>query len=511
MKIFLSGTEAREALARGAEKLAGAVSSTIGPYGQNWFIEKGNKVSNDGVSIAREIFLKDEFENRGVVALREAAIKTNDEAGDGTSTATLLAWHIYKACSKFLAKVGVMAKKTPSELIRQIEDERAEVTAKLVSMATPIETKEQLINSATVSVEDAILGNLIGEAQWTLGKEGRLLAEETAEKTHSVERVNGVLIDNGFGTSGVMNNFEKQSLEVEDVAVVLTSYSIKDINDWQKVMALCETVVKTGQTKVVIIARAWTDETIRFCLANINNKQGGMKIYPLNAPYVDMTARMKDLESVLGARFIDSEVDSLDEMYISDVGFAKKITAQRFEAIITGITDDKSKKRIAKRVEELKAQLKGSVSDFEKKNLSARISQLENGFAKVKVGSDSEMERKRLFDKVEDAVNAVRAAYQEGTVPGAGLAFKQIAETLPDTYLLKQPLMELNRQIMSSAPADFVVEDWVRDPVKVLRIALEKACVAAAAFATAAGVVCEERPKQIDEMLKLRGGQTNNE
>jgi chaperonin GroEL len=498
-KIIKIGVDAREGLTIGARKLSDAVGRTIGPFGENFYLDKGNTVTNDGVTVARAIELTNEIENRGATAIREAAIKTVDEVGDGTSTAIVLAYAIYDEASRYLSDATTKGKKSGSELVRQIETERKEITEKLVAMATPIDTKEQLIASALVAVEDKELATLIGGSQWDLGKDGYLLAEETAERASSVEKVNGIRIDNGFGTSQIINNQEKQMLEVEDTRILLTSYTIKDVKDWQHIMAIFDQVAKDGSLTLTVIARAWTDETIAYCLQNI---QKGAKIYPLSAPYTDMQERFKDLAAVLGAKFYDSENSRLKDLVLSDLGFAKKVSARRFDAIITGKDDAWTKDRIATRVKELEDKRTGSQSDFEKKQLNERISQLKNGFAIIKVGSPSDMERKRLYDKAEDAVNAVRAALQEGTVKGAGLAFKEIADQLPDTYLLKRPLQEVYKQIMSLAPSDFVVEEFVRDPVKVLRVALEKACAAAASFATAGGVITVEFPKPLDELLK---------
>ena len=500
-KIIAIGVEARNKLTKGAQILAEAVSSTLGPYGANFFLEKGHRPTNDGVKIAREMSLTDEVENLGMFALREAAIKTNDEVGDGTTTAITLAWSIYKEASRFLSKDGVVGKKTPAELVKQIEKERKEITEKLKEQSVTITTKEELINSARVAVEDRDLGDLIGSAQWELGKDGLLLAEETAERESSVERVKGIRIDNGFGTSQLVNNVEKQTLEVDDTKILLTTITIKDIvNDWQKVGRLVESAAKSGSSRVTIIARAWSDDTIRACLENIN--KGAVKIYPISAPYTDMQERMKDLQAVLGGEFYDSENSTLDDLRVDGLGQAQKVVARRYDAIFTGKNDVLTQARIQKRVAELKEKLTGSASEFEKKSIQERIAQLENGFSLVKVGSPSDMERKRLYDKAEDAVNAVRAAFQEGTVKGAGLAFKEISESLPDDYLLKRPLLSIYEQIKSSAPSDFVIEDWVRDPAMVLRVALEKACAAAASFATAGGAIVQEEPKPLDMLLK---------
>lgn len=510
--ITENSIEARKLLSTGAKKLADAVGSTLGPFGQNWFLEKGDAPTNDGVSIAREFHLSNEVENKGVKAIRESAIKTVEEVGDGTSSVIVFANAVYERLSKQLGKEGVMGSKKPAELKRQLMKEKEEVIELLKAQSTPIETVEQLIDSAIVSTEDKDLGKLIGEAQFQLGPSGYLLAEETAERTSSVEITKGIRIDNGFGTSGVINNQEKQTLEVEDTRIILTSYSIKDIGDWQKVMKICDTLWKTtkgdnvASFPITIIARAWTDQTINFCLQNINK---GAKIYPLSAPYVNMQERFKDLEAVLGGRFIDSESSDLEDIQLSDVGLAKKVVARRYDALITGSNDPQTQERINKRVEELKEQLEGEQSDFAKKQLAERIAQLTNGFGIIKVGSPSDMERKRLFDKAEDAVNAVRVAFQEGTVKGGGLAFKEIAETLPDDYLIKRPLMSIYEQIMANAPSDFIIEDWVRDPVKVLVTVLERGCESAVAIAGAGGAIVNEVPKGLNEMFQKQLAQNN--
>lgn len=515
-KIIKTGVEGRLELAKGAKALADAIGSTMGPFGSNFFLEKNERPTNDGISIAREFNLQDEVQNKGVKAIREAAEKTVMEVGDGTSSVIVFANAVYDKLSKSLSKEGVMGAK-PIELKLKLMKEKEEVLTKLQAMVTPITTAEQLIDSATVSVEDPDMGKIIGESQWQLGPEGYLLAEETAERTSSVEITKGIRIDNGFGTSQVINNQEKQTLEVEDSKIILTSFAIKNIQDWQKVMKICELIWRQGKTKqdspvnmvpITIIARAWTDETVNYCLQNINK---GAKIYPLSAPYINMQERFKDLQAVLGGRFIDSESADLEDLQLSDVGFAKKVVARRYDALITGTNDTITQERINKRVEELKQQLEGEQSDFAKKALTERIAQLTNGFGIVKVGSPSDMERKRLFDKVEDGVNAVRVALQGGTVKGAGLAFKEIADTLPDTYLIKRPLYSIYETIMANSPSDFVIEDWVRDPFLVLKAVLDRGCESASALATAGGAIVNELPKGLNEVFQkqLAQGQNN--
>lgn len=501
-KILVTGVEARKKLTEGARKLSEAVMITLGPFGRNFFIQKGNKVTSDGVTVAREVVLDDEIEELGASAIREAAVRTVDQVGDGTTTAVTLAWHIYQSASKYLSRDAVLGQKTPSEVVEQIEREKNEVIEKLIKMAKPVETKEELIESASIASANRDLGTLIGTTQWELGKEGILLAEKSAERTSSVDRVHGIKIDNGFGTSQVVTNHEKQTLEVEDAKVLLTTHSIKTLEDFQKVMEVAKVVVKGGQAKLVVIARAWTDETIFYCLKNIN--EGSVKIYPISAPYENMTEKMKDIKAVLGGTFFDSDSKDLNAVDFYDLGDVKRLSAKRMEAIITGKEGAMTNARIQTRVQELKDELKGSVSEFDKTHLTGRISQLLDGFAIINVGSNFTPERARLFDRAEDAIGATRAAFQEGTVPGAGLALKEVSDSLPNDSILKAPLKEVYLRITNSAPKDWKIKDSVRDPLKVLRIALENACVAAASFATAEGASAFKTPSDLEEMFKGR-------
>lgn len=499
-KVIKIGTEARMELIKGADFLADAVKSTLGPFGLNFFLEKGNRVTNDGATVAREIEVEDEIQQRGVVGLREATLKTNDEVGDATTTATLLAQAILKEASKYLPdEKSIIGKKTPSELLRMIDSEYKYVEALLKEMATPITTEEELIKSAIVSVEDENLGRIIGSAQWELGPDGILIAEETLDPECSVEMVQGIRIDNGLGSSISINNQEKGALEVSDVKIILTSHTIQTLEPLHEIMS---TLHKNGARSLVIVARAFTTEAIMECMAHV---QKGYPIYPINAPYTDMNEVMKDLAAVLGGRFINVEESPLDSIQLSDVGYAKKVLGKRYSSILAGHNDDPSiKQRVEERVGELQEALKGTLSVFERRNLEARVAQLTTGIGIVKVGASSDMARKRLQDKAEDCVNAVRHAYKTGTVPGAGLAYKAASDELDEGSILKRPLYAVYEQIMSTAPEGFVIEDWVRDPLKVVVVALEKACSVAGNFATAHGASApkNEEAKYVKEVKK---------
>lgn len=490
-RIVVTGAEARKRIVKGALFLSDTVKQTLGPWGTNALFEKGSRITNDGVSIAREIQLKDEIEHLGARKIQEVASKTNDEVGDGTTTAITIAGAILKEATEYFAKdeTTITNTKSTADVVAQIEAERKEITEKLVAMATPITSEEQLVNVATVSVEDKTLGELIGKAQWELGAEGYLLAVEVNERECSVERVNGIRIDNGFGTSMFINNPEKEALELEDARVVITNHTIQSILPLKAVM---EQLSKMGVNKVALVARGFTTEAIQECAKNI---AAGFHIAPINAPYTDQAELMGDMAAILGGTFINSEARSLDSIQISDIGFAKEIVAKRYYATFTGQVDEEATTRISDRVENLEKKLEGTTSDFEKRNLKGRIAQLKNGFSLIKVGGMSETERGYKKDKVDDAVNAVRAGLQEGVVPGAGQALNTIAQELPDTYILKQPLMAVYSQIMSTAPLGTTIPEWVQDPVKVIRIALEKACSVASTLATTTIAISTEKPK----------------
>ena len=479
-----------ERIMRGVDLLANPVRQTLGPYGRNFLLEKGLKVTNDGLNVAREIQAKDEIEDLGVRIVREAAMKTNEDAGDGTTTATVLTQAILKECQTYMATGTQFAKRSVISLKKQIEKECQEVIEKLQSKSEPIESKEKLIEAARVSVEDEDLAKMIGEAQWELGKDGMIIAEENPEPVCTIESVHGIRIDNGLGTSMVMNDQEKQRLVLNDVPVLLTNYTISTLAPLSEVI---QALVNQDKTDIVIVARAFSQEAI---LQFMENHKRGIKLYPMNAPYVNQREVMKDLESVLGGMYIHDEETSLSSVRIDSFGTAKKVIGYRYSAIFTG--DKDSTERITK----IREELKGEPSKFNRKMIEQRLSQLENGFALLKIGSLSDSDRKYKYDKAEDAVNAVRSAYQEGTVKGAGLAMKEIADEMPDDSILKKPLTAPYEQIVKNAGGEFEIEPWVRNSLKVERCALQNACVVAANLITAGGAIATEKIPTIDQLLK---------
>jgi len=499
MQISITGIQARDKALKGAKYVAQAVKSTIGPFGMNALIEKGDRSTNDGYLISQNLCptIKDEFEKRGAVVGHQASARTNDIVGDATSSAWALEDAICDEALRYLpTEKSLVAKKSYAEVDKMIQNGKNEVLLKLKELTTPIESKESLIKSALVSVEDEKLAELLGSTQWELGESGMITVEEVNDTECSIERVKGIRIDNGFSNSVIINNYEKQSFEISDTNIILTNYTI----GVEQITALNDSIIQPllaqKRTKLVIMARAFTAEAIQLC---IDTTKTGFGIYPVNAPYTDQAETMRDLEAIVGGRYIDSEEAKLEDMYLSDVGYCKSLTARRFDAIITGVDNDKTAEKICNRVEILKKKHSGSQSEFEKKNLETRIAQFTNGFAILKVGAQSTVNRKRIKDKCDDAVNAVRLALKGGTVRGAGIALKEVSESLDDTNILKRPICVIHDQIMSSAPEGWEVEDWVRDPYLVIECALTNACDVASTLIRTNIIVAEENKKKKED------------
>ena len=482
-------TAALDKILKGVYFICDAVRQTLGPHGRNVLLEKGLKVTNDGLNIAKEITLSDEIEDLGVRFAREAAVKTNDTAGDGTTTTLVLVQAILKEAFRQLPGKNLKGKMSVMQLRSKIKQECASVIESLKATASPVQNEQELIDIARVAVEDEELAKLIGGAQWELGINGTLIAEESNDMKDSVEKSNGIRFDNGFGTSLVMNNQEKQRLEVENVRVIMTNYEFVDLKPISKIL---DELVRNNTKDIVIIGRAFTQEAIKICMENM---KAGIRLFPVNAPYVNQTQIMKDLQAVIGGRYFDQEESYLEDMALQDIGKAKQVLVYRYSAIFTGEKNEQSETRVAHRVEELKKSLKGEESVYMKRMIEERIGQLTNGFGIVKVGARSEADRKYKYDKVEDCVHTVKAALEEGTVIGAGLAFKQISEQLPEDSILKQPLLAPYNQIMENAGEEFTIEPWVRNSLKVERVALENACEIVANIATSGGAIAFERPK----------------
>lgn len=491
-RIVLGGADgiaARDRLILGVDYAADMVKSTLGPGGVNVLLEKKNRVTNDGVSIIQEIFLEDEIQNLGVQKIKEIAAKTNDEVGDGTTTAVTLGQAIIHACLPKLQREGELkAKNTPMQLVKILEKERDEVLTKLDALSEKIKDEKTLIAVATVSVEDPELGELIGKTQWELGPDGFITVEETTKVETTIERVPGLRLDNGFASSLLINNQEKGILELRDISVVLTNHTIRDLNPLKGVI---EQLIARGANQLALVARGFSEEAVQNCLKNINTPNG-FQVFPVNAPYVDQVQVMYDMQAALGGKFINSEETELGSINLSDVAFASLIRCERFSSTFVGRDDTKVTRE--KRAETLRKKLQSELSDFERRDLNRRISQLENGLALLKVGGLSDTDRGYKKDKADDAVNATRLALQEGIVPGAGQALKQIADELPEDSILKRAIDAPYNQIQVNA-GGLEIPEWVKDPTKVVKTAFTKACSIAAVLATTQGVIVTKKQK----------------
>lgn len=490
------GAQARAKVIAGANYLADAVKLTLGPYGRNFASGvRGGAVhiSNDGVSLAKIITARDEYEEIGLRAVQEAATKTGEAAGDGTTTAVVLTQAILQAFN--LDEEVMSTKQTPVEIRRKIEQEAQIVVEELNSMREDITSREQLIEVAHVSVEDAGLAALIGGAQWDVTKDGVVLAEEHNSPTDEVEFIHGIRFDNGFGTSRIINNQEKQALELTDVHVIVTNHIFNSGKMITNLKPLFDQLVDKGTKGVVIIGRAFDDSAIGVCVKNI---QAGFPLYPINAPYTDQDEIMEDIAASLGAKYVKASEVGAHNIVMGHVGTATKFIAKRFEGIVAGQkrgVDVGIDATVGKRVVDIEEKLKGEITPFERRALEARLSQLKGGTALIKVGAETEAERKYKKDKVDDAVNAVKAAIQEGVVPGAGIALCKAADSLPADSLLAEPLRAPYKQIMANAGREFDIEPWVKDPLRVVRIAFQKAVSIAGALATTEVIVNWERER----------------
>lgn len=501
-KIIATGPDALKRIIKGANFAANTIKLTHGPYGRNFASGiRGGSIhsSNDGVSLARELVgvVDDEIEDIGVRAVCEGCIKTNDIAGDGTTTAAVLTQAVLSELDRKLGLSDgdiVGRRQPPAELIAQVNRECKEVVEMLKASARTIESKEDLVAIARVSGEYPDLADIIGGARWEVGRHGAVFSEEATSSEDSVEFIHGIRLDNGYTTSRIINNQARQSLDLEDVHVILTNKFFT--GSLKQVRHILEKIAEQGAGNVLVMGRGFDDDAIGWCVKQI--QESALKVFPVNAPYVDQNEVMEDLAAVLGGRYMNSGERNLETMILDDVGHASKVIFKRFEAIIAGYPEGKNvavDERIGKRALQLEEKLQGELSPFERRLVESRLSQLRGGTALIKVGAETDQERKHKKDKVDDAVNAVQAAFEEGTVMGAGIALNDIANTLPDTFLIREALRAPYKQIRALAPADFTVEAWVRDPLKVVRVALEKACSIAGALATSEVGINWEREK----------------
>lgn len=519
-KQIVFNEEARQALKRGVDKLANAVKVTLGPKGSNVVLDKGYgspTITNDGVTIAKEIDLADKIENIGASLVKEVATKTNDVAGDGTTTATILAQAIITEGLK-----NVTAGANPMVLRRGIEKGVTAVVARLHKIAKPISKKEEIAQVATISAQDPQVGDLIAEIMEAVGKEGVITVEESQSFGLSKEVVEGMQFDRGFVSAYMITNTERMEASYDNAKILITDQKISSL---QELLPLLEKLAQSGTKELVIIADDVDGEALGTLV--VNKLRGTFHALAVKAPgFGDRKKEMlEDIAVITGGTVVSEERGIvLKTADISMLGSARKVIATKENTTIVG--GKGTKKDIDARVKQIKAQMTQTESEFDKDKLKERLAKLSGGVAVIKVGAATEVEQKEKQHRIEDAISATRAAVEEGIIPGGGVALIRALDALKDVKaegdekvgvdILRRALEEPIRQIAENAGEDGsvvasevkklkgaegynaatgVYEDMVKagivDPTKVTRSALQNAASIAALFLTTEAVVSE--------------------
>jgi len=410
------GADARNRLQRGVDILADAVKVTLGPKGRTVVIDKSfgaPRVTKDGVTVAKEIVLEDKFENMGAQLVREVASKTHDIAGDGTTTATVLAQAIVREGNK-----AVAAGMNPMDLRRGIDIAVGLVIKDLEKRSRKITTEAEIAQVGTISANgDKAVGDMIARAMQKVGKEGVITVEENKSIETELEVVEGMQFDRGYISPYFVTNADKMIAELEDAYILLFE---KKLSGLQAMLPLLEAVVQSGKP-LVIVAEDVEGEAIATLV--VNKLRGGLKIAAVKAPgFGDRRkAMLEDIAVLTGGQLISDDLGiKLENVTIAMLGRAKKVVIEKEKTTIVNGAGKKAD--IEARVQQIKAQIEETTSDYDKEKLQERLAKLAGGVAVIRVGGATEMEVKEKKDRVEDALNATRAAVQEGIVPGGGVA-----------------------------------------------------------------------------------------
>lgn len=415
-KQILYNEKAREALKKGVDVVADAVKITVGPRGRNVVLEKGYgapTITNDGVSIAKEISLSDKFENMGAEIAKEVATKTNDVAGDGTTTSVILTQAIVSEGIRQTA-MGVNA----VGVRHGIEAASASVVSALREISKPIKTKEEIMQVATISAESAEIGKIIGDTIEKVGKDGVVTVEESQSFGVEAEFVEGLEFDKGYISPYMITNPERMEAEYRDPLILITD---KKISSLKEILPLLEKIASSGKKDLVIISEDVEGEALTTFV--LNKLRGAFNVLAVKAPgYGDRKKEMlEDIATTVGGEVVSDEVGmKFESVEISQLGRASRVLSKKDSTIIVGGKGKKSD--IEARVKSLRAQRAKTESKYDIEKLDERIAKLSGGVAVIKVGAATETEMKYLKLKIEDAVNATKAAIDEGIVPGGGVA-----------------------------------------------------------------------------------------
>lgn len=518
-KSIIYDEEARKALKSGVDTIADAVKTTLGPKGRNVAIARSfgsQVVTKDGVTVAKEIEEKDPFKNVGVEMLKEASRKVNETAGDGTTTVTVLAQAIANAGFR-----NVTAGSNPIALKRGLDKGVNIVVDELVKSSKKIKNQEEISQVATISSNnEKELGDMIGTVFERIGKDGVITVEEAKGFDDEVEYTEGMQFDQGYVSAYFVTDPESLEAIMDNPYIFVTD---KKLSNLQDIQAIAEKVLSAADRPLVIIADDIENQALATLV--VNKLRGTLNVVAIKAPgFGDRKKEMlKDIAVVTGAEFISEEVGkTLDSVNLNDLGGAKKVIISKEETVI--VEGSGSSSDVKKRVNEIKAQIENTSSDYDKEKLQERLAKLAGGVAVIKVGAASEVEAKEKKARVEDAINATRAAIEEGVVAGGGLAYHNAKAVLEDVKfedpdeqlgleILRSVLSEPLKQIAENAGQDGAViasqchdnigynaktgefvdmlKEGIIDPVKVTRLALVNAASVATMLITTEAVVAE--------------------
>ena len=534
-KDILFGSNARSKMEAGINKLADTVKVTLGPKGRNVVLERAYGsplITNDGVTIAREIELEDKAENMGAQLLREVATKTNDVAGDGTTTATLLAQAIIKAGLKNLA-----AGSNPMILQKGIKKAVAKTIESLKKQSVKIESKEKIANVASVSAGDEEIGKLISEAMEKVGNDGVITVEESKSMGTTLEVVEGMQFDRGYVSSYMVTDTEKMIAELDNPYILITDKKITNIQD---ILPVLEQIVQSGKA-LLIIAEDIEGEAMATLV--VNKLRGTFNCVAVKAPgFGDRRkAMLEDIAILTGGTVVSSDLGyELKDTTLDMLGSAQKVKVEKENTVIVKGAGDDAK--IKDRVKQLRAQYEESESDFDKEKLQERLAKLSGGVAVVQVGAATETELKEKKLRIEDALNATRAAVEEGIISGGGVALidtiDDVKPLLDETegdektgvMIILRALEEPLRQIAENAGKEGsvivsavfekekgigydalndryvdMIKEGIVDPTKVTRSALQNAASVAAMVLTTEATVTD-LPKNEEVNPQMAGG-----
>lgn len=421
--------EARRKLKRGIDTLADAVSTTLGPKGRNVALDKkfgAPTITHDGVTVAKEIELEDPYENMGAQLLKEAATKTNDIAGDGTTTATVLAQNIVNEGLKNIA-----AGANPMLLKRGIEAGTAALADKIRSMAISIDDKKEIASVASISAQDASIGQLIADVMDKVGKDGVITVEESRSLEFETEYVEGMQFDRGYISPYFVTDSDSMEAVIEDAYILIHD---KKISSAQDIVPILEKLVQIGKKNLVVIAEDVDGEALATLV--LNKLRGMINALAIKAPgFGDRRkAMLQDIAVLTGGQVITEEMGrKLESVQLSDLGRAAKIVSTKDDTVVVDGAGDEG--QISGRVDQIKVEIDRSTSDYDREKLQERLAKLAGGVAIIRVGAATEVELKEKKHRVEDALSATRAAVEEGIVPGGGVALLNALPALDSVSL----------------------------------------------------------------------------